>query len=309
MGQAALFEQDSHTSFAFARHETFHLRYAWLKKAYDAVQYNDFIFSESDAHITLGVGKNMARSMRYWALAYKVLEAKPEGAKGALQATELGHRIFSDTGLDPYLEREATLWLLHWQLLRPTCDAPSWYFFFNQFNEAQFDSADILLGLQGYCLRQFATQPIAESSLRKDINCIIRTYLADDSKGFQEDSLDSPFVALGLLQAYDKNHYAFHAGRKANLPNEIIVACALDYAARSSAQSIAVSELAHGQGSLGKAFRIGPSIIEGAIEEASSKYNGLDLASGGGLVQLAFEDAAVQALEILQDYYRVRKAA
>ena len=42
----------------FAGHETFTLRYGWLKKAVDATGLRD------DALVTLGAGKNMVRSIR-----------------------------------------------------------------------------------------------------------------------------------------------------------------------------------------------------------------------------------------------------
>ena len=54
-------------------HETFPLRYGWLKKAFDAVQDskdtedNRTVFSGADAIARFGVGKNMVASMRHWA--------------------------------------------------------------------------------------------------------------------------------------------------------------------------------------------------------------------------------------------------
>ena len=260
------------TAFAFARHETFHLRYAWLKKSFDAISRDPLIFAASDAHIQLGVGKNMARAMKYWALAFKILEKAEDSGNvrsAGLRAMEFGQRVFSAAGYDPYLENEATLWLLHWQLLRPISLAPAWYYFFNLFNESQFDASDMMVGLKAYCLRTFPSQPIAESSLRKDINCIIRMYLSDDAKQYTEDSIDSPFLNLGLLRAYDKNRYGFNTGHKPNLPSQIIVACCLDFASTTGANSVSVSELAHAENSPGKVFKIGPSNIESAIEEVS----------------------------------------
>ncbi len=58
---------------AFARHETFHPRYGWLKKGFDsAVDDAECSFAATRRHV-LGVGKNMVRAIRYWCLAYKVL--------------------------------------------------------------------------------------------------------------------------------------------------------------------------------------------------------------------------------------------
>ena len=58
----------------FAGHETFTLRYAWLKKAVDASLERQDIFLQDDALVTLGVGKNMVRAIRHWGLVTGVLE-------------------------------------------------------------------------------------------------------------------------------------------------------------------------------------------------------------------------------------------
>ncbi len=50
----------------FARHETFHPRYSWFRKAYSHVDDNPRIFSRPDAPVEIGVGKNMVRAIRFW---------------------------------------------------------------------------------------------------------------------------------------------------------------------------------------------------------------------------------------------------
>ena len=116
----------------FARHETFPPRYGWLKKGYDAVvEHGSDVFDSANAIEYLGVGKNMVRAVRFWAMAYKILE--PVGDKktlrigGQMQVTDLGNQLFNDqTGWDPYLEDIGSLWLLHWQLCMPPILATAW---------------------------------------------------------------------------------------------------------------------------------------------------------------------------------------
>ncbi len=106
----------------FARHETFHPRFGWLKKGFDLVEKDSGIFQREDAPVLLGVGKNMVRSIRYWCNTFKVLaENNP---------SEFGRKLFTDGGWDSFLEDPASLWLLHWNLLKPTCEAAAWYFTF-----------------------------------------------------------------------------------------------------------------------------------------------------------------------------------
>ena len=63
----------------FSGHETFPLRYGWLKKAFDAVdsrpnkEENKSIFSRPEAIADFGVGKNMVLSIRHWATVTDVI--------------------------------------------------------------------------------------------------------------------------------------------------------------------------------------------------------------------------------------------
>ena len=57
----------------FARHETFHPRYGWFRKAYAFVAEDPRIFVAKDAPVRIGVGKNMVRAIRFWGLAAKLI--------------------------------------------------------------------------------------------------------------------------------------------------------------------------------------------------------------------------------------------
>ena len=60
----------------FARHETFHPRYGWFRKAYAVTKRDSQIFTHIDAPVLIGVGKNMVRSIRFWGLAAKLITAR-----------------------------------------------------------------------------------------------------------------------------------------------------------------------------------------------------------------------------------------
>ena len=64
---------------SFSGHETFPFRYPWLKKGFDAVGEDPHVFLRDDAITTLGVGKNMVRSIRHWCLTAGVLAALRRG--------------------------------------------------------------------------------------------------------------------------------------------------------------------------------------------------------------------------------------
>ena len=96
---------------SFGRHETFHPRHGWLKKAYDRVAEQPDAFRADDATVRFGVGKNMVRAIRFWSLAFKITT---DEHRDGLRTTDRGDDIFAKYGHDPYLERPETLWVLHW---------------------------------------------------------------------------------------------------------------------------------------------------------------------------------------------------
>ena len=69
---------------AFARHETFHPRFGWLRKAVTESAKSGTVFTEKDSTVKLGVGKNMVNAIRYWGLAFKVLEQRPNPGRPRL---------------------------------------------------------------------------------------------------------------------------------------------------------------------------------------------------------------------------------
>ena len=105
----------SKPAIVFARHETFHPRFGWLKKGFARASTDPEVFLRDDATVRLGVGKNMVRSIRYWCAAFKLLESD--------RPTDFGNQLLGSMGWDSYLEDPASLWLLHWKLLENPCSA------------------------------------------------------------------------------------------------------------------------------------------------------------------------------------------
>ena len=95
---------------SFSGHESFQCRNLWLKKGYDFIT-NGRSFTDEDAVVDLGVGKNMVNAIRYWLKAFGLTDPATD------QPTDLANRLLANEGWDPYLEDIATLWLLHYQLV------------------------------------------------------------------------------------------------------------------------------------------------------------------------------------------------
>ncbi|MGB7439783.1 MAG: DUF4007 family protein [Coleofasciculaceae cyanobacterium] len=296
----------------FARHETFHPRFGWLKKGFDKAKQDSEIFLREDAPVRLGVGKNMVRSIRYWCSAFKVLEDDANStSKSRLSIpSELGEKLLGDQGWDPFLEDPASLWLLHWNLLKPTCEAAAWYFTFHVFRPVEFSVEELLQGLSDY--RDSLGSHIVDASLRKDISCILRMYQQGNETVFSEDSIDCPFAELGLIQPTtgDSKRYTFNIGTKPNLPAEIIVAACLEFAkSKGEQKTISVSSLTFDPGSPGLAFKLPESVICTAIEQVERWSNKLNLSDTAGLIQFSFTtDAKELAEDILDKYYSTRSS-
>jgi hypothetical protein len=202
---------------SFSGHETFPFRYPWLKKGFDAVRDDGDVFLRDDAITTLGVGKNMVRSIRHWCLAAGVLQ---ENREGALQATDLGTLLFADDGLDPYLEDPATLWVLHWQVASNRARATTWYWTFSHFHEPEFTREALASALNKWA-QTLSGKQVAASSLKRDVEVFLRTYVPSrHSRGeVAEDSLDCPLVELKLItQPGDGQSFRFRRGSNAVSP-------------------------------------------------------------------------------------------
>lgn len=282
----------------FARHETFHPRWGWLNKGFSAANTDNNIFSADDAPIRLGVGKNMVRSIRYWCNAFKVTENDDN-------PSDFGQRLLGENGWDKYLENPASLWLLHWHLLKPTCNSASWYYTFNLFNETEFSRNDLLNGLKGF--RDEIKPNIADSSLNKDVTCILRMYVDTGDDGFVEDSIDSPFAGLGLIyQPFNGKNYRFRFGNKPNLCPEIVVASCLEYASWVSENqtTISISRLLYDYGSPGLVFKLTEEALLSSIDTMIRKYDHLFLADTAGLIQLSFNGNPLDLADrILDDFF------
>lgn len=266
---------DSRFRLQFAGHETFPLRYGWLKKSYDAVvaaeaaDQTDMrsIFTDDSAIATFGVGKNMVTSMRHWSLAAGVLHVANDedlgSSSGQIQPTELGRLIFDASG-DPYLEHPASLWLLHWHLAATPTRATTWYWAFNELNEPTFTRDTVRARLVRRCdeLREdgrLKTSRITESTLKSDVLCFIRTYAtkADAGRATQEDALECPLTELGLVQPVDIGAaFQFRRGPKSTLPDEVFLYGLLRFWQKlyPTRREFTVEAVTHEPGSPGRVF-------------------------------------------------------
>lgn len=274
----------------FAGHETFPLRYGWLKKSYDSIKSAQLkgemdartVFSDDAAISEFGVGKNMVTSMRHWMQATGILKVEPS-SNGALSLTEIGEMMFSDKG-DPYLELSASLWLLHWNIVATPARATTWYWVFNECNEASFTRDTLRLRLARRCA-ELAEESggkvgrISESTLKGDVLCFIRTYAQKAAIGrqSQEDSLECPLTELGLIQTVDVgNAFQLRRGPKSSLPDEVFLYALVQFWKQlyPTRREFTVEAITHEAGSPGRAFVLDEDSVAERLERLALLTNG-----------------------------------
>ena len=244
----------------FSGHETFPLRYGWLKKAYDAIAAtegsaeNKSVFLSDDAIARFGVGKNMVASMRHWATATGILNEEPGSA--VIHATALGHLLFGPKGLDPYMEHPATLWLLHWNLsARPS--KTTWFWSFNHYPDITFDREHLTKGISRL-VNERGWSRVSPVTIKNDVACFVRTYTSQSNtrQSSNDDTFESPLIELGLIKGTGKRDgFRFVRGAKSTLGDGVFTYALLDFwLGYSNTATLSFEAIAHEPGSPGRVF-------------------------------------------------------
>lgn len=246
----------------FSGHETFPLRYGWLKKAFDAVNDCDDpeesakIFQDDGAIARFGVGKNMVAAIRHWANVCGIIEAGEKS--GQVLTAPLGQMLFDNSGFDPYMENPSTTWLIHWHLAsyeRKT----TWFWVFNHFSSPTFDRDHLVKGLERLAFER-SWSNVAKATIKRDVECFIRTYAARPItlKQSHEDALESPLTELSLIKAVGlRDGFRLIRGSKSSLGDGVFAYSVFDFWRRfSKSNTLSFEALAHQPGSPGKVFQL-----------------------------------------------------
>lgn len=302
--------QDSYSP-QFSGHETFPLRYGWLKKVYGRVNdtqhdsENRSACWDEDAIARFGVGKNMVGSMRHWAKAAGVIE---EPKTNSVRTTALGDILFGTDGFDPYMEHPATLWLVHWQLAaRP--NKTTWFWAFNHYPALTFERDKLISGIERLA-RERNWSRVAHSTVSKDVACFIRTYVPQfvSGRGSHDDALESPLTELGLIKAIGKKDgFRFVRGPKPTLSNGVFIYALVDFWSEySSASTLSFEAITHAPGSPGRVFALDENDVADRLAALNDISNGtLRWSETAGLKQVIrtseLDEAAL--LSIVSDDY------
>lgn len=280
---------------AFSGHETFHCRQFWLKKGYDFLQ-ADKKFTDDDAVVALGVGKNMVNSIRYWLKAFDLVDENE-------QPNSFAHAIFGSNGKDPYLEHEGTVWLLHYRLVTAG-NASIYSLFFNEFRKERIEfTKEQLLGfLRRKCEeRNFS---ISLNSLDADVDVFIKMYLRPKGKiRSSEDDFSSLLIDLDMLYEFDKSGkelwYKIESKEQEDIPAEILLFSILD---REYGYSVSFRDLLNGENSVGIVYAMNESGLMKKIQEIMRKFPSVVFTDDAGIRELQFKEK-LDKKELLNTYY------
>ena len=287
----------------FGRHETFSLRYGWLTKGFVALRQDTAIFTKpEEAMILLGVGKNMVSAIQYWLQVVGV--ATFENGKGDL--TKLGHILFGDKG-DPYLEDEATLWIMHWQIASNAQLATGFYWFFNIYSQPRFHTEDVLKALDEFIYHETKTHR-AESTLKSDVSTLFRGYSHHEGVA-SDEHLDSPLAQLKLIESKgaQEGYYSPRMIRPFFPPIALHYALLVRFNEKDKPPALPIRDLIygqHGQVAMGAIFRLseeGFMNVLSKVVESYPKY--YELRDTAGMKQIYRKKNLPTPEDALRVYY------
>lgn len=282
-------------SLKFSGHESFHCRPFWLKKGFDFIA-SDNKFSDKSG-IDLGVGKNMVVSIRFWLRAFNLIDKNNS-------LTELSHKIFNDNdGWDPFLEDEATLWLLHYELTARKYSTTYNLIFSNLRKiKPEFTKNHFLAYVKELDSKQ------SDNIVGKDFSVFTRTYFAKASKD-KEESFSGLFTELGLLSEVGKDSesndlYHINNSKQNTIPWQIVLYCILDNS--EYGKSISFNSLFSDSAGIGNLFAFNQDVFEEKLIEISENVKGVVYKNDAGVKELQFKNKKPDAFEILNTYYNAK---
>ncbi|MEA1052167.1 DUF4007 family protein [Lamprobacter modestohalophilus] len=291
---------------AFGRHATFPLRYAWLTKGFRAMERNLRIFSEPErAMIELGVGRNMVTAIQYWLQVTRIADFTGESPR----ITLLGRALLDDHWGDPYLEDEATLWILHWLIVSNPARATGFYWFFNRFATPYFREPELRQALTDFAALELRGRS-SQSTIKSDCSTLLRMYAPAQGRG--EDHLDTPFAHLGLIEPEPNRGFrSARAARPFLPPLALHFALADRFHAEPKNPALPMRELLEGGGdwpAVGAAFRLSEDGLMAALAKLVDRYPGYyELRDTAGVHQL-YCTTPIEPHHVLRLHYQKETA-
>lgn len=268
-------------------HETFPLKYGWPKKAYDVLKENDndiSVFHRNDSIALFGVGKNMVAAIKFWSKHILLIsDDSNEHLKNHLLEW---NEILSSDGLDPWSEKPATLWYMHWILIYyGNLTTYSW--FFNSFNKYEFNKTTIFQDLSETIYNDTESK-VSKSTVKRDIDCFLRNYMSKPSKNNAE-LLESVLSELDLIHVNENNDsLRINRGKHTSLPIEIFIYALLVFWKECfrSNTTLSIQTVLSDYNSPGRIFCLSEAALYDYLDLISNYMNDISISETAGMKQL-----------------------
>ena len=254
-------------------------------------------FNDEDAVVQLGVGKNMVSSIRFWLKAFNIIDNKDI-------PTVFGKRLFdNDQGYDPFLEDEASLWLLHYQLVKNGF-ATIYSIIFNEFRkEKLFFNKETFVNYVKRIGESNTNLNFNENTVAKDFIVFANLYKNDPESKDVEDSFSGILSEIELLKTAGKGkeeQFYIENTERDNLPEAVVLFTILDNSNYGNA--IGLNSLEFDLNSPGSIFALNRSGLMNKISEIVSEFKEITFTDQAGIKEMQFKKKS-DAYKILDTYY------
>jgi Protein of unknown function (DUF4007) len=287
--------QTDNKRFSFSGHESFQCRSLWLKKGYDFVLKGKS-FNDEDAVVELGVGKNMVASIRYWMKSFDLLDNEDN-------LTNLANKLLADDGWDPYLEDEASLWLLHYHLVTKGY-ATIYGLTFNELRreKIEFTKNNLITFVSRKVERLKGN--VNDKTVGDDFGVMIKMYSRQNSAlKDKEDTFSGLLTELGIIKSYNRDKEDYFVIENTERPSldELIILYSILNDNRLE-NSVSFTTLEQEPNSVVSVFGLNRQDLLNKIEAIVAINEGITYSDQAGIRELQFKNK-LTPFEVLDKYY------
>ena len=255
--------ENKHLTPHFSGHETFPLRHAWIPKALPLVAEDDkILFRPEELMLRMGVGKNMAQSVRHWLETTRLVELQ---TKTNHRVSEIASIVFND-GADPFLESTDTIWLLHFLMATNPQKSSLWYYLFNLYAKQTFTKTRLNESVLIWCDSEGLQSP-SQTTLSRDITALLATYSSAVLKREKDLQavLSCPLKELHLFthRTDDGDHiWKFRQLTFGEISEDIFAYCLLRFLEVNNwPSSVSFSDILESPGSPARVFHFSENLL------------------------------------------------
>lgn len=284
----------------FAQHQSFYIRYKWITKSLKHIENdNGNYFNNKDNYLDLSIGKNMFASLKYWIIATKIAEKTSDNS---YKLTDFG-KIISEYDINCL--RNDTISIIHYNIASDESNSESWFWFFNFLRHKTFERQKLINELLPSWVESKG-RIISTKSLKKDIECLIQFYTANENYEDPEDTIYSPFAKLNLISESDTNGVKYIHKSKPSISDIGIIALMyvlLDYRDKNEIAMITVENILIEKNLWGRIFNFDKETILEALNMLSlAKYFPITFSRTNNLDTIILPN--ISANEYLKSIYR-----